>query len=371
MEFIVLILMVTWLGYCIYSQVRGSPFERMRAEKEERIRARDYPLHWAVEHGHLEEVKSLLKVGTNPNRQDKGGESPLHKAVFHSRSEEVTSLLMAGANPNLRDVYGNSPLHRAALFGHLEDAKLLLKAGADPNLRTTPHPRVKEMLNPEEIDEWGETPLHVAVEHPQHIDMITVLLDAGADPNIQKHGGWTPLHGAYCGPPSLQGAIVQALVNAGADLEARSTESLCTPLHNSAQCSATATKVLLEAGSNLEARCQYGWTPLHLAVAPMTRNYSDGAIAATKVLLEAGANPNARDQWGQTSLHLAAAHFTAALVLIEPLLMAGADPEARDKKGQTALHIAAANEYTSAVDALIDSGADPDARDNYGKTPNC
>ena len=68
------------------------------------------------------------------------------------------------------------PLHIAAQNGYLEIVELLLEHGANPNVQ----------------DNDGRTPLHYAVENC-HVDVARVLLDHGADPTIRDNEGMTPL----------------------------------------------------------------------------------------------------------------------------------------------------------------------------------
>ena len=270
---------------------------------------------------------------------------------------------------------GQTPLHTAVDHNRPEEVKFLLKAGADPNARESPGALIKQEYDsdPAKLNEWGLPALHCAVWHTRNLDIITALLDAGADPNMRAHFDRTPLHSAV--PPyethetrETHKAIVRALVKAGANLEARNETDMWTPLHWAAQQSATATKALLEAGANVEARCYDGSTPLHLAVSPQLM-YSTPNLAAAKVLLEGGANPNARDKRNRTPLHQAATDRIILHRLLEPLLEAGANLEARDNQGHTPLHLAAADWDVSTVEALIKAGADPNARTKKGHTP--
>ena len=120
---------------------------------------------------------------------------------------------------------------------------------------------------------------------------------------------------------------------------------------------------LLEAGADLKARDENGWTPLHVAAAS---SENPGIVTA---LLEAGADLKARDENGWTPLHVAAASSENPGI-VTALLEAGADLKARDQFGQTPLHMAAASsENPSIVAALLEAGSDPKARDQGGKTP--
>src|SRR5262249_36955794 len=66
-------------------------------------------------------------------------------------------------------------------FGKIDVVRLLLDAGADPDARGTA---------------WMTgTALHSGVS-ARHPDVVAALLDAGADPDLPQSGGWTPLHGA-------------------------------------------------------------------------------------------------------------------------------------------------------------------------------
>ena len=196
-------------------------------------------------------------------------------------------------------------------------------------------------------------------------------LTVTGDPNVRDpRTGRTPLHiAAMANAPRL----IAALVEAGADIEARDRDGL-TPLH-AATNSPVAIAALLEAGAELEARNRFGQTPLAYAV----NRSGSSTVAAIEALLEAGADSNVGDLFsGRTPLHWAAwwagaskqAHeIQAALATLSALLEAGADPNARDRGGDTPLHRAVIADSPAATALLLQAGADPNAPTSTGITP--
>ena len=120
----------------------------------------------------------------------------------------------------------------------------------------------------------------------------------------------------------------------------------------------------IEAGAKVEARDEYGMTPLHMA-ALQNRN-----PAVATALVEAGARVEVRTIFGETPLHLAAGNNENSAV-IAALIEAGADTEAREPLfGMTPLHRAAmGNENPAVATALLEAGANPRAKANDGKMP--
>ncbi len=117
---------------------------------------------------------------------------------------------------------------------------------------------------------------------------------------------------------------------------------------------------LVDAGADIEARNEAGLTPLMLAA----DNRSDEAVS---VLLQLGANKNAQSDTEKfTALHYAAKNSDTDTLKI--LLKAKADPNLKDHKGQTPLHHAAAEGDDDNVDLLVASGADVQSKDNMGRT---
>ena len=116
---------------------------------------------------------------------------------------------------------------------------------------------------------------------------------------------WTPLRRAALN--SDDPAVIQALVDAGADLEATSDGPADfdiysrgdTALHFAARNENPAViRVLVDAGANIEAGGPYTGTPLHVAA-------SNDNPAVIRVLLDAGANVRAMDISGRTPLEVA------------------------------------------------------------------
>ena len=97
---------------------------------------------------------------------------------------------------NFKTERNRSPLILAARKGHKDVVKLLLDRGAEPNM----------------ADQYGGTPLHFAALEG-HKDVVQLLLDGGAEPNMADEHEFTPLHlAAFKGHKD----VVQLLLDKGA-----------------------------------------------------------------------------------------------------------------------------------------------------------
>lgn len=101
------------------------------------------------------------------------------RATIEKNIGTVRSCINAGDNVNEpRKSDGETALH-VAVETDVAIAKLLLEHGANPNIQ----------------DDIGQTPLHIVVLR-RHDDIIPLLMKYHADPNIKDKFGETPLSDA-------------------------------------------------------------------------------------------------------------------------------------------------------------------------------
>ncbi len=202
-------------------------------------------------------------------------------------------------------------------------------------------------------DSAGSTTLMHAA-YAGTLEMMRDLLAAGADPNAHNEREATALHWAIA-----DAAKVKLLVSKGADVRAKTVDGR-TALYLAAMRTdgPPIIQVLLDAGSDPNARMITGAPPLFAAVAV--------SLESTQILLAKGADPNARSETGSTALMAAASLNPRAVAL---LVAKGADVNARTKRGETALANAADRGNLQSVKLLIDKGANVNAVDYRGYTP--
>jgi ankyrin repeat protein len=135
------------------------------------------PLHDAVRSGSVEDVKSVLASGADPDALGERREPALNLAILGNRATLVPILLDSGANPSVRNRGGFTPLHAAAYAGSPEVAIELLERGVDLD---------------DNRNKSGVTPLVVAVEEGQ-LDVVRILIDRGARTNVLENNGYSPL----------------------------------------------------------------------------------------------------------------------------------------------------------------------------------
>jgi ankyrin repeat protein len=329
------------------------------------------------------EVESLLAHGADVNEKNRFGET--HLQHFSKIGKDGVKFLLAhGADVNVRDTADQTPLHIAASFNYKDVAELLLAYGADVNAK----------------DNKGITPLYDAVVYQQK-EMIELLLSHGADVNAKSKVDWTPLRFAESTENQDIAKLLQEhvlLIAHGGEDAAREAAKEAyrkdEAAREDAPRKAEADKIafrpwkslnfeakdgtprkqaelLLAHGADVNARDEWGDTPLHKAA-------SDDNKELTALLLAHGANVNARDDIGHTPLHSALYKDESELLLAH-----GADVNAKDNEGKTPLHHAASDDpkdFKGAVkqitewdlariELLLAHGADVNAKDNDGRTP--
>ena len=301
-------------------------------------------LMWAAAQGHPEMLATLIGAGADVNAVSNvvewerqrtaeprakwlppGGMTPLLFAAREGCVECIGVLIDRGADVNMTTPDGIGPVVSALINGHFDVAAALIEAGTDPTL----------------VDYTGRSALYAAADFntmpksnrpaPQVIenehtalDVMRMLLERGADPNVQLE----------------RQAPYRAKLDRGND------------------------------------------TVLGPGTTPLMRAAKAGDIPAMHLLLDYGADPTLTTNRGVDALMLAAGVGTAeqdttgrykteaqAIEAIDVLLGLGLDINAADSRGRTPVHGAAMQGHDEVIAALAERGADLDAANSNGFTP--
>lgn len=176
----------------------------------------------------LSKIQELMDLGTDPNAV-LGGQTREHR--YGPLMEALEYYGLARSSPR--------PLHFAAAKGLTKIAKALLDAGADVNAAA----------------EYDRTPLHCAIRHGR-TDMVRLLLEREADPNAEDNG-----------------PLMEALALSDEDS------------------SLTIARLLIKAGADVNAKPEYGLSPVEAAASRddlLDLLLASGAKMTLRVAIEAG-----------------------------------------------------------------------------------
>jgi ankyrin repeat protein len=306
------------------------------------------PLMWAAAEGQPAMVKLLVEHGaevdarSNVNQWERqvtaeprmqarpsGGFTPLLYAARKGCTECARLLLKAGADKNLTDPDGVSAMLLATVNFNFDVAALLVTEGANVN----------------KWDTWGRSALYAAVDmntlptggradRPSldattGIQLIRMLLEAGANPNLQLK-----LFPPYRSLRDDRGA--DNMLSVGTTPLVRASKAADIPTM----------RLLIQHGANVELPTATGITPLMAAAGNSSASLDTRgrykteaqAVEAVELLIASGANVNAKDRSGQTALHGAAGWGWNTLV--KALVNHRVDLMAKDSQGRTAADIA-------------------------------
>ncbi|PQE33305.1 ankyrin repeat-containing protein [Rutstroemia sp. NJR-2017a WRK4] len=342
-------------------------------------------LHYAIDHNKRAAVEAILASPyVHLNGDDETYDLPLHHAIRRRLPLIVSILLANGADPNQRTKFMLTPLHALAqhsytrLPNEIEHANWkncfhqLINAGADVNCATKD----------------GQTALHFAVDlldQRLSYELVELLLEKGADPNVRDEKGNTVLHKLRL--QSDVARMIDLLIKYQVDINARRNEDGKTPLHSIITNSYEGSlQSILHHIRDCNAKDSQGNTALHLVILKLIEAASDDRVQswATMVtdLLEAGYDPTERNDEGLTPLLFLLSRRSTVCTwdyfydkvqrhVIPALLKHGDSLETTDYDGRTVLLRTLADngiKYGIIVPMLLDMRAAKNARDYEGNT---
>jgi ankyrin repeat protein len=255
------------------------------------------PLLFAVRDGNLAMTRLLLELGADINQTSGNRTSPLLIALLNGQVTLAAELLDKGADPNIIDDYQRGALFAAIElrnFNHekypflydegrdpLELIKALLAKGANANQRTETTPVHGLMqFDGSWVNFDGQTPF-IRAALSGDIEVMRLLLQHGADPNVATTQGSTALMAAS----GINWIPAQTFTRSEADY-------------------VEAVKLCLEKGAPVNATNSLQLAAIHGAA-------NRGWTSIIQILADAGARLDVADVGGRTPLTFANGTFLA------------------------------------------------------------
>ncbi len=203
-------------------------------------------LHDAARRGDIERIETLLDDGLAIDSVDDENKTPLAMAALHHQTDATLYLISRNARVDAIDNKGRTPLHSAAYCGDLVAAKALIDAGADL----------------EASNQYYETPLSTAVRKSRK-ELALYLIGIGASVAPPHGDGF---HLLTLAVEVGDADVVQAMLDAGAPIDAAERSTGNTPLHQAASLgNARMTQLLVDAGASISLQNSRGETAESLA----------------------------------------------------------------------------------------------------------
>ncbi|XP_072842021.2 SH3 and multiple ankyrin repeat domains protein 2 isoform X1 [Pogona vitticeps] len=281
--------------------------------------------------------------------------------------------ILCTLNQSLKDVlnYGLfQPANNGKDGKFLDEERLLMEYPQPvnkgvPSLEFRYKKRVYRQSN---LDEKQLAKLHTKanfrkfMDHVHHltVEKIAKMLDRGLDPNFHDlESGETPLTLAAQLSNSVE--VIKALKNGGAHLDFRAKDGM-TALHKAARAKNQLTlKTLLELGASPNYKDSCGLTPLyHTAVV-------GGDPYCCELLLHEHATVGCKDENGWQEIHQACRY--GHVQHLEHFLFYGADMSTQNASGNTALHICALYNQDSCARVLLLRGANKELKNFNSQSP--
>jgi ankyrin repeat protein len=263
-------------------------------------RSGSYPILIAICKNNPEIVQLLFEYGANTETVGHNDQvTPLFFAIDHGYIQIVQTLILHKANVNACTKDGLTPLEYAIIKGNVKIIEMLIAAGANVNVKYI-----------------NDATLLQRAFYSNNFEIIKTLILHGADIHARMSSGTTSLHEAVY---SDLFEIVQMLIASQVDVNTKDSRYGLTPLHLAAwNNNAKIVKELLKHGAQVNAVNTEGRTSLHYAF-----GHIDNNIEIIQILLEYGAHINAQDKDGNTPLHLAVLY--GSLEAVEILIKNNAD----------------------------------------------
>src|SRR4029450_7025912 len=128
------------------------------------------PLHWAVRNNDTTLVERLIRAGADVKAANRYGIAASALACESGSAAPVETLLAAGVSANATGPYGETALHTCAHSGKVDAAKGLIAHGASIDAG----------------DSWGGGARLMCASAQGHPDMMRALIEAGADVNARS-----------------------------------------------------------------------------------------------------------------------------------------------------------------------------------------
>ncbi len=269
-------------------------------------------------------------------------------------------------NKNIGLLQGETPLHVAARFHRHEIVKLLLNKGADPNIKNKSGKlpfhyaaegggtMVLELLKPNDIDIKDDQGRTALFHGIHNVNTLQWLLKKGADPNIRDNKGLLPLH---CAAWLIQIKAMEFLIpllKLPDDINVQDDKGRTALSWAAVAHGKDSVDFLLKNKAQMDIADKEGKLPFHYAA-------REGTVEILELLIPK--DINVQDMNGRTALSWAA--DWPKYDRINWLLAHQADKNIPDKEGRLPFHYAAKNGFTG-IKALAPENID--IQDNEGRT---